>query len=127
MRAHLSMMIREHLGSFLSKLRQGTTKYEFCPIPPVTYRRLDQELFCHKYYLKNLCDPRFEEWQIDEPTKLFLSCLEKWNDLSKYGSNINNDNEQHARDLLGVGEACDEISLREAFRRMSKSHFPQKV
>ena len=57
MRQHLVEMIQQHLGDFPKRLRQNTTaKYEYCPMPGIAYKRLENEIFCHNYYLGNLCD-----------------------------------------------------------------------
>ena len=85
-------MIRKHLGDFLGKLSQNTTtKYKFCPIPKVSYQCLGKELFCHNFYLKNLCDPRFGKWPIDEPVQVFHSSLQMWNDLIDLDSIVENE------------------------------------
>ena len=53
--------------------------FEFGPIPAVVYPELDGELWCHSFYLRNLCDEmRFPEWPIAEPVALLRSALEQW-------------------------------------------------
>lgn len=76
MRKHLIEMIRQHLGDFPLRLWQNTTaRYEFCPMPGVSYKRLEKELFCHNYYLANLCDEnRFPEWPIAGKHSEYLIC-----------------------------------------------------
>ncbi len=71
MRKHLIEMIRQHLGDFPKRLWQNTTsRYEYCPMPGVAYKRLEDEIFCHNYYLRNLCDSeRFPDWPIAEPVE----------------------------------------------------------
>lgn len=55
-----------HLGTFPYRLREYSHLiYEYTPLPPVGYPELQSELWCHRYYLKNLCDEiRFPEWTI---------------------------------------------------------------
>jgi DnaJ homolog subfamily C member 13 len=64
MRKHLVDMIAQHLGDFPRRLfENNTSEYEYCPIPAVAYKRLQKEIFCHNYYLENLCDEeRFPDW-----------------------------------------------------------------
>jgi len=80
MRQHLVDMIQQHLGDFPQRLQQHTTaQYEHCPIPRLAYPSLNlqQDLFCHNYYLRNLCDEtRFPQWPIKEPLEVFRSCLQ---------------------------------------------------
>jgi len=77
MRQRLIELVRQHLGDFPLRLFQNTTtEYEYCPIPGVSYQRLDGELFCHHYYLRNLCDEvRFPDWPISEPSRCFVLAL----------------------------------------------------
>jgi DnaJ family protein C protein 13 len=121
-------MIRQHLGDFLGNLSQNTiTKYEFCPIPKVSYQCLGKELFCHHYYLRNLCDPRFEKWPITEPAEVFHSCLQKWNDLISRDSLHDHDAQDHAREVLGLEKGYDEEALRRAYVSLSKTCYLHKV
>lgn len=42
--------------------------YQYCPIAPIHYDLLENELFCHMYYLRHLCDTsRFPDWPISQP------------------------------------------------------------
>ena len=51
---YLVEMIQQHFGDFPKRLHHTTAKYEYCPIPGISYPRLEKELFCHSYYLRNL-------------------------------------------------------------------------
>ena len=56
----------QHLGDFPRKLEQRVSAvYEYTPMPPVGYPELAEEIWCHRYYLRNLCDEeRFPDWCI---------------------------------------------------------------
>ena len=56
----------QHLGNFPRKLAQNVhAVYEYTPMPPVGYPELENEIWCHRYYLRNLCDEeRFPDWPI---------------------------------------------------------------
>ena len=56
----------QHLGDFPGRLAEhGHAVYEYTPCPPVGYPELADELWCHRYYLRNLCDEeRFPDWRI---------------------------------------------------------------
>lgn len=84
MREHLVSSVNKHLYDFRSRLREDiNTKYEYSPIPLVSYFRLKKELFCHNYYLDNLCDEeKFPDWEVCEPQAVFRSCIEKWGSLA---------------------------------------------
>lgn len=56
----------QHLGEFPARLAEhGHAAYEYTPCPPVSYPELEAELWCHRYYLRNLCDTaHFPDWPI---------------------------------------------------------------
>lgn len=48
-------------------------------MPPVTYPELKDEMWCHRYYLRNLCDEiRFPNWPIVEHVEFLQSLLVMW-------------------------------------------------
>jgi len=48
-------------------------------MPPVTYPELRDEMWCHRYYLRNLCnDIRFPNWPIVEHVEFLQSLLVMW-------------------------------------------------
>lgn len=48
-------------------------------MPPVTYPELRDEMWCHRYYLRNLCDEiRFPNWPIVEHVEFLQSLLVMW-------------------------------------------------
>lgn len=62
----LTAQMLQHLGEFPARLAEhGHAVYEYTPCPPITYPELESELWCHRYYLRNLCDTqRFPDWPI---------------------------------------------------------------
>lgn len=129
MRKHLIEMIRQHLGDFPKRLWQHTTtKYEFCPMPGVSYKRLEKEIFCHNYYLNNLCDEkRFPDWPIAEPVEVFRACLEE---LKKQMSRDETEEEvalEDARKVLKLKTGDGSKELRKAYRSLARKYHPDKV
>ncbi|CAM8953322.1 unnamed protein product [Rhodiola kirilowii] len=54
---NLIRQVLQHLGDFPQKLSQHChSVYDYAPMPPVTYPELRDEMWCHRYYLRNLCD-----------------------------------------------------------------------
>lgn len=48
-------------------------------MPPVTYPQLRDEMWCHRYYLRNLCDElRFPNWPVVEHVEFLQSLLVMW-------------------------------------------------
>lgn len=128
MRKHLIEMIRQHLGDFPKRLWQNTTTcYEFCPMPGVSYKRLEKEIFCHNYYLNNLCDDsRFPNWPIAEPVEVFRACLEE---LKKQMTRDETEEEialEDARKVLALKTGDGSKELRKAYRNQARLYHPDK-
>jgi DnaJ family protein C protein 13 len=128
MRKHLIEMTRQHLGDFPLRLFQNNgTEYEYCPMPGVAYPRLEKEVFCHNYYLCNLCDDaRFPDWPMAEPAEVFRSCLEHFKKFLSEDNGSNEDAQDRARQILElkIGDSIKE--LRKAYRRLARVYHPDK-
>lgn len=74
------LQVLQHLGDFPQKLSQHChALYDYAPMPPVTYPELRDEMWCHRYYLRNLCDEiRFPNWPIVEHVEFLQSLLAMW-------------------------------------------------
>jgi DnaJ family protein C protein 13 len=129
MRKHLIEMVLQHLGDFPKRLWQNTTtSYEYCPMPGVAYKQLEKEIFCHNYYLRNLCDEtRFPDWPIVEPVEVFRACLEE------FKNQMNRDETEEGKALeiattvlnLKAGDGSKE--LRKSYRMLARKYHPDKV
>ncbi|XP_074576518.1 dnaJ homolog subfamily C GRV2-like [Curcuma longa] len=77
---NLIRQVLQHLGDFPQKLSQHChSLYDYAPMPPVTYPELKDEMWCHRYYLRNLCDEiRFPNWPIVEHVEFLQSLLAMW-------------------------------------------------
>lgn len=77
---NLIRQVLQHLGDFPQKLSQHChSLYDYAPMPPVTYPELRDEMWCHRYYLRNLCDEiRFPSWPIVEHVEFLQSLLVMW-------------------------------------------------
>jgi hypothetical protein len=48
-------------------------------MPTIQHEALLRELWCHNYYLRNLCDAaRFADWPIAQPVELLKAVMEAW-------------------------------------------------
>jgi DnaJ family protein C protein 13 len=56
----------QHLGDFPHRLSQQChVRYDYTPLPPLAWPELKEEVWCHRYYLRNLADEtRFRDWPI---------------------------------------------------------------
>lgn len=128
MRRHLIEMVRQHLGDFPKRLWQNTTtKYEYCPMPGVAYKRLEKEIFCHNYYLHNLCDEsRFPDWPIAEPVEVFRACLEEFKKQINRDETEEGEAMEHATKVLKLKAGDGSKELRKAYRSMARIYHPDK-
>lgn len=71
-----------HLGEFPLKLTQRwSLVYEYTPCPPVGFPEIEGEVWCHRYYLRHLCDQiRFPDWPIIDHVLFLQALLEEWRD-----------------------------------------------
>jgi DnaJ family protein C protein 13 len=129
MRKHLIEMVRQHLGDFPKRLWQNTTtQYEYCPMPGVAYKRLQKEIFCHNYYLRNLCDEvRFPHWPLKEPVEVFRACLEEFK--KQMGRNEEEEEValQKATQVLNLKAGDGSKELRKSYRLLARKFHPDKV
>jgi DnaJ family protein C protein 13 len=128
MRKHLIEMVRQHLGDFPKRLWQNTTtKYEYCPMPGVAYKRLEKETFCHNYYLHNLCDEsRFPDWPIAEPVEVFRACLEEFKKQMSRDETEEVEAIESATKILKLKAGDGSKELRKAYRSMARVYHPDK-
>ena len=80
MRMTLRNCLMEHLAPFRESLRlDPTLQYEFEPCPPIEYEQLHAELYCHSYFLRNLCDDgRFTNWPVPDPEGVLRDIIDVW-------------------------------------------------
>ena len=128
MRKHLVEMIRQHLGDFPLRLFQNnSTEYEYCPMPGVAYKRLEKEIFCHNYYLHNLCDEvRFPDWPISEPVEVFRACLEHFKKQLDRDESSEEQVLEKARVLLDLKVGDGSKELRRAYRSLARKYHPDR-
>ncbi|CAI5466822.1 unnamed protein product [Closterium sp. Yama58-4] len=106
--------ILSHLGDFPQRLCQfSRALYDHTPMPPISYPELKDEMWCHRYYLRNLCDEiRFPDWPIVEHVEFLQSLLAMWR-------------EELARKPMGISdeEACAILEIPTALL-LSAAHPP---
>ncbi|CDW60561.1 hypothetical protein TTRE_0000894901 [Trichuris trichiura] len=102
MRRYMIERIASHVADFSVRLPSNVQAvYQYCPMVSIVYEHLKNELFCHKYYLKHLCDTiRFPDWPIVEPVKLLQSCLVTWKAQM-----------ERKDPLMTVEQACDVLEI----------------
>mmetsp|Transcript_15543 Transcript_15543/g.46103 ORF Transcript_15543/g.46103 Transcript_15543/m.46103 type:complete len:2307 (-) Transcript_15543:50-6970(-) len=129
MRMYMIQKIALHLADFSPRLQSNTrAMYQYCPIPKVVYPRLENELFCSIYYLRNLCDEaRFPEWPIRDHIQLLKDVLDQWKiEVEKKPETMSM---EEAYETLGLDPAAGEVpqsKIRKAYFKMSMKYHPDK-
>ncbi|CAI5949315.1 unnamed protein product [Closterium sp. NIES-65] len=139
--------ILSHLGDFPQRLSQfSRALYDHTPMPPISYPELKDEMWCHRYYLRNLCDEiRFPDWPIVEHVEFLQSLLAMWREeLARKPMGISDeeacaileiptDKQQPASAAAGTafpatrqGVQVDEDVLKRQYRRMAVRYHPDK-
>ncbi|KAL3532412.1 hypothetical protein ACH5RR_005933 [Cinchona calisaya] len=114
---NLIRQVLQHLGDFPQKLSQHChSLYDYAPMPPVTYPELRDEMWCHRYYLRNLCDEiRFPTWPIVEHVEFLQSLLVMWREeLTRRPMDLS---EEEACKILEI--SLDDISRDDAPERQT--------
>ena len=126
MRQYLIKMVMQHIGDLSMRCQQNTmAKYEYVPIPGLRFEQLEEELWCHNYYLRNLCnEERFPNWPIKQPVELLKAVLDAWrNEIQKDGPSMG---EQDALDVLGLAKNPTQDDIRTAYRKLARKYHPDR-
>ncbi|XP_057538680.1 dnaJ homolog subfamily C GRV2 isoform X1 [Amaranthus tricolor] len=121
---NLICQVLQHIGDFPQKLSQHChALYDYAPMPPVTYPELRDEMWCHRYYLRNLCDEiRFPNWPIVEHVEFLQSLLAMWREeLTRKPMDLS---EEEACKILEISfeELSAENSLKAHFSEISEEN-----
>ena len=129
MRKHMVEEVLKHIGDFPKKLRENPTlRFDYGPIPQVKYPELEEEMWCHNYYIAALCDEkRFNNWPIKKPVELLRAVLDRWRiENTKQAPGVS---EEEAYAILGFGEdkeRPDEATLKKEYRKLARKYHPDK-
>lgn len=104
-------------------------RYPYLAIPVISYPQLENELFCHIYYLRHLCDTaKFPNWPIADPVQLLRHTLEAWRkEVEKKPPQMTI--QQAYKDLdidLSKIPKPDESLIRKSYYRLAQLYHPDK-
>ena len=130
---YLLPQIHQHVGDFNMKLKQHShSLYDYNPMPPVEYPELEGDVWCHRYYLANLCnEDKFPEWDIKDHVEFLQALLTKWrNELLLTPVTLSYEDACKILELESFGwqqgSVVDEGILKKAYRQLAKVYHPDK-
>lgn len=133
MRRFMIERIAAHIVDFSPRLQTNVRAiYQYCPIPPIQYSQLENELFCNIYYLKNLCDTkRFNDWNIKDPVSLLRDILDIWKvEIEKKPNTMQLED---ALEILGINNYDGSVSgpqfeslIRKRYYAQAQRYHPDK-
>ncbi|KAM7345045.1 receptor mediated endocytosis 8 isoform 2-T2 [Cochliomyia hominivorax] len=130
MRRLLIEKIAAHIADFTPRLRGHTmARYPYLAIPAISYPQLENELFCHIYYLRHLCDTqKFPNWPISDPVQLLKHTLDAWRkEVEKKPPQMT---VQQAYNDLGIDlnkhPKPEESMIRKSYYRLAQMYHPDK-
>ncbi|XP_050073180.1 dnaJ homolog subfamily C member 13 [Anopheles maculipalpis] len=130
MRRMLIEKISAHIADFTPKLKGHTmARYPYLAIPVISYPQLENELFCHIFYLRHLCDTaKFPNWPIPDPVQLLKHTLDAWRkEVEKKPSEMTV--QQAYLDLdfdVSKNRHPEESAIRKAYYRLAQIYHPDK-
>lgn len=133
MRRTMIEKIACHVADFTSRMKSNNrATYDYCPIAPINYEQLEDELFVDIYYLRNLCNTaKFPSWPIKDPVNLLKALLDAWKEeTSRQPSTFS------LEDALNVlrldvekyknTEEIDEQAIKRSYRELALKYHPDK-
>ena len=118
-----------HIGDFASLLKESwAVTYDYYPCPPVIYDEIDGEIWCHRYYLRHLCNTlAYPDWKIVDHIEFLQSVLSAWKtEISKVGVKSMSTEEAALLLELEPGSNISESDMKKAYRRLAKKYHPDR-
>ncbi|CAH1789259.1 unnamed protein product [Owenia fusiformis] len=129
MRRMMIEKLASHLADFSPRLMSNTRAlYQYCPIPMIIFPQLENELFCHIYYLRHLCDTtKFPDWEIKDPVKLLKEILDAWKrEVEKKPPSMSLEEAYEVLNLKTGSGGHEEGKIRKAYFRLAQKYHPDK-
>lgn len=110
-----------HIGDLPRRLAEcGATVYDYTPCPPVGYPEIAEEVWCHRYYLRHLCDEsKFPDWPLVDHVPFLQALLEAWRaELTRRPLGLSAADAAKVLELdVNAPEGLNEETMKAAYRR----------
>ena len=116
MRDHLQTILHAHIDPYIAMLSNNPhVQWEGIPLPHIHYPELDSDVYCGRYYLSRLIDMQHPT-ALKNPKGLLLALRNEWvREGKRRGLPISL---AQAREILGVEETADEMTMIRAFWKL---------
>lgn len=118
-----------HIGGFTTLLKESwALTYDYYPCPPLMYEEIDGEIWCHRYYLKHLCNTaKYPDWKIVDHLEFLQSVLGSWKkELAKVGT-VGMSVSDAAKVLeLDHDKDISESDMKKSYRRLARKYHPDR-
>jgi len=133
MRRNMIEKIACHVADFTCRLKSNNrATYDYCPIAPINYDQLEDELFVDIYYLRNLCNTtKFPSWPIKDPVNLLKALLDAWKEeTSRQPSTFSMSDALRVlrfnTDDFKCSDDIDEEAIKRSYRELALKYHPDK-
>ncbi|CAH0514002.1 unnamed protein product [Peronospora belbahrii] len=124
MRKHLQTLCQAHLQDYAEVLVEDVSReWRFCPMAPVAFKELSNEVWCGGLYLGQFCE---KESFISDPLSFMAQLTMQWRaEASRQDAVIT---VAQARQTLGVlDEECHVATLRAGFKEKARALEPSDI
>lgn len=119
MRKHLQTLCQAHLQDYAAVLEEDASReWSFCPMAPVAFKELSEEMWCGGIYLGQFCEN--ENFAVSDPLKFMEKLTVEWRaEVSRQETSITF---AQARQTLGVtDEEYLDATLRAGFKEKARA------
>ncbi|KAF0686013.1 Aste57867_22167 [Aphanomyces stellatus] len=124
MRDTLWRVCKAHLDDHRRHLQEDVAApFAYHPMAPVVYRELDDEVFCHGYYLRQFCNTR--DVDVKDPGTFLSKLAAEWTrEINRPAMALSRTD---AARVLDLPEDSDDVNIRRAYKDLCRPVCPENA